>query len=240
MSGLSAWIFLSVWMAKSHKKVAFLFAMTFGGLCSHQFLSCGWQKFWHKHQWMYWPNLSCQFWYSAVARMGQPDTRWSMVSMCLSNTLHFGLAPFSNMLAWKFLVGRLWSCTAMMKYSVSDFRSDEDILMGQWRIYIRISSTNWYLPWRDLSFHLSFSSLIFLVLACVLICFAFSADLEFSEMLSVLKLISFKYFFASQVIEYTRLFFSCVAYPLPCEEGTIYLHQIWGDAFDALLKVYEF
>ena len=86
----------------------------------------------------------------------------------------------------------------------------------------------------------SFSSLIFLVLACVLICFAFSADLEFSEMLSVLKLISFKYFFASLVIEYTRLFFSCVAYRLPCEEGTIYLYQIWGDAFDALLKVYEF
>ena len=152
MSGLSAWIFLSVWMAKSHKKVAFLFAMTFGGLCSHQFLSCGRQKFWHKHQWMYWPNLSCQFWYSAGARMGQPDTRWSMVSMCLSNTLHFGLTPFSNMLAWKFLVGRLWSCTAMMKHSVSDFRSDEDILMGQWRIYIRISSTNWVFTMERLIF----------------------------------------------------------------------------------------
>ena len=27
---------------------------------------------------------------------------------------------------------------------------------------------------------------------------------------------------------------------LPCKEGTIYLHQIWGDAFDALLKVYKF
>ena len=29
-------------------------------------------------------------------------------------------------------------------------------------------------------------------------------------------------------------------YLLPFEEGTIYLHQIWDDAFDALLKVYEF
>ena len=28
-----------------------------------------------------------------------------------------------------------------------------------------------------------------------------------------------------------------VPYPLPCEEGTIYLHQIWGDVFNTLLTV---
>ena len=39
MSSLFTWIALSVWISKSHKMVVFLFSMTFGGLCSHQFLS---------------------------------------------------------------------------------------------------------------------------------------------------------------------------------------------------------
>ena len=51
MSGLFFWIILSVGMLKSHKMAAILFLMTFGGLCSHQFLSCGRQKFLHKNQW---------------------------------------------------------------------------------------------------------------------------------------------------------------------------------------------
>ena len=82
MSGLFAWMALSVWISKSHKMVVFLFSMTFGGLCSHQFLSYLANNFLHKHQWMYWPNLSCWFGYSMGASMGQPGTRWSMVSVC--------------------------------------------------------------------------------------------------------------------------------------------------------------
>ena len=182
-------------MSKSHKMVAFLFSMTFVSLCSHQFLSYGRQRFLHKHQWMYWPNLSCQFPYSVGATMRQPDTMWSLVSVCLSHTLHFGSTPFSNMFAWKFLVGRLWSCAAMMKPSVSDFRPGE---ASYWLVSEEFTSGSLtrigYLPWRGLSFHFSFSLLMFLVFGCVLICLAFSVDEEFSEMLSVLRLISFKYF----------------------------------------------
>ena len=65
--------------------------------------------------------------------------------------------------------------------------------MGQRRTYIRVINMNRVFTMeRDLSFHPSFSSLIFLVFVCVLICFAFSVDEEFLEMLSVLRLISFK------------------------------------------------
>ena len=123
--GLFAWIVLSVWMSKPHEMVAFLFSITFGGLCSHQLLSCGRPKFLYKQQWIYGLSLSCQFRYSVGASMGQPDTRWSMVSVYLSHTLHYGSAPFSNMLASKFLIGKLWCCAVMMKSLVSDFRPNE-------------------------------------------------------------------------------------------------------------------
>ena len=53
----------------------------------------------------------------------------------------------------------------------------------------------------------NFSSLTFLVFNCLKL-FFFPVDEEFSEMLSVLRLISFKYFFASLVIEYISLFCS--------------------------------
>ena len=98
-----------------------LFSITFSGLCFQQLLSCGRSKILHKHQWMYWPNLLCPFRYSVGASMGQPGTRWSMVSGCLSNTLHFGSKLFSKMFAWKFLVGRLWSC-ATTHSQISDPR----------------------------------------------------------------------------------------------------------------------
>ena len=88
VSGLFAWIVLIVWISKSHKMVEFLFSMTFGVLCSHQLLSCGRPKFLRKHQWMHW-SLSWRFRYSVGASKGQPDTRWSTVSVCLSHTLHF-------------------------------------------------------------------------------------------------------------------------------------------------------
>ena len=126
ISGLFACIVLSVRVSKSHKMVGFLFSMTFGGLCSHQLVSCGRPKFLHKHQWIYWPNLSCRFRYSVGANMGQSDTRWSIMSVCVSHTLHFNSASFSNTFAWKFFVSKLWSCTAMMV---------------QWRICIRVTSS---------------------------------------------------------------------------------------------------
>ena len=125
MSGLFTWIVLSVQMPKSHKMVAFLFSVNFGGVCSHELLSCGRPKFLHKHQWMYRPNLSCRFRYSVGTSMGQPDTRWSVVSVCLSHILYFGSAPFSNLFSRKFLIGRLRFFVVMMKPSVLDFRRDE-------------------------------------------------------------------------------------------------------------------
>ena len=74
---------------KYNKMVPFLFSMTFGGLCSHQLLWYGRPKFLYKHQWMYWPSLSCRVSSFASASKGQQDPRWSMVSVCLSHTLHF-------------------------------------------------------------------------------------------------------------------------------------------------------
>ena len=144
MSGLFAWIILSVLMSKSHKMVD--------------------QKSHHVadwHQWMLWPNPLCRFKYSVGASMRQPDTRWPMVSVCLSHTLHFGSAPYTNIFAWNFLVGRFWFCAAMMKPSVSDFRPDEashrwvreDFPSGSLALI-------GYLPWRGLSFHSTSISLI--------------------------------------------------------------------------------
>ena len=141
--------------------------------------------------------------------MGQPDTGWSMISVCLSHTLYFGSAPFFNIFSWKLLVIRLWSCTAMIKPSVSDSRYDK---ASHWWDREEFTSGSLvrtrYLPWRGLYLHPSFSSLTFLVFACVLTGFAFSVDEEFSETLSVLWLISFKYFFTSLVKEYMLLFSS--------------------------------
>ena len=128
----------------------------------------------HKHQWMSWPSLSCWFRYSVNATKGQPDTKWSMVSVCLSHILQFGSAPFSNMFAWKFLVGTLWFCAAMIKPSVSDFRPNKSI---HWWVNEEFKSGSLarigYLPWKGLSSHPSLSSLIFLVFTYVLIVFCF-------------------------------------------------------------------
>ena len=131
-------------------------------------------KFLHKHQWMYWPNLLCQFLYSVGASMGQPHKRWSMALVCLSHILQFWSATFSNMFPWECLFCRFWSCATMMKPSVSNFRPDE---ASHWWVSEELTSGSLaqigYLPWRGLSSHPPFSSLIFLVFTCALICFAF-------------------------------------------------------------------
>ena len=65
----------------------------------------------------------------------------------------------------------------------------------------------WYLLWRDLTFPSLFQFRnLFRFCNCLNL---FSVDVEFSEMSSAIRLISFKYLFASLVIEYTRLFSSC-------------------------------
>ena len=79
----------------------------------------------------------------------------------------FGSAPFSNMLAWKFLVGRLCSCATMMKPLASDFRPNEASHLWVSEEFTSGSLARIrYLPWRGLSFHPSFSSLFFFVFAC--------------------------------------------------------------------------
>ena len=110
----------------------------FGGLCSHQLLSCGRLRFLHKHQWIHWPNLSCQFKYSVSASMGQSDTRWPMVFLCSSHTLNFRSAPFSNIFAWKFFIVRLrYDETLSLR-----LQTQRMSLMGQGRIYIKFTSMN--------------------------------------------------------------------------------------------------
>ena len=65
-------------------------------------------------------------------------------------------------------------CTATIKPSVSNFTPDK---ASHWWVREEFAlgtlAKIGYLPWRGLSFHPSFSSLIFLVFAYVLICLAF-------------------------------------------------------------------
>ena len=44
---------------------------------------------------------------------------WSVVSVLVLQNLHLGSAPLRRILAWKFLVKRLWSCAATKNPSVS-------------------------------------------------------------------------------------------------------------------------
>ena len=187
--------------------------MTFGGLCSHQLLSCCRLKFLHKHQWMYWPSLSCPFRYSVGASKGQPDKMWSIVLMCYQILCILGQHHFLICLLENFLlVGSgpvlLWWSPQSQILGLMKLASDWSVK----NLYIRATSTNRVFTMERFIFPSLFQSLIFLVFTFVLICFSFSVDEEFSEMLSVLRLISLKYFFASVVIEYIRLFCSCFFY----------------------------
>ena len=113
MSGLFAWMALSVWISKSHKMVVFLFSMTFGGLCSHQFLfMCQTKVFTQTPvDVLTWSIMLIWIFYGCL----YGTARHKVVNgLSLSHTLHFGSAPFFNMFAWKFLGGRLWSCDAQI------------------------------------------------------------------------------------------------------------------------------
>ena len=48
-----------------------------------------------------------------------PEMRWSLVLVLVLQNLHLGSAPLWKILAWKFLVKRLWSCAATIMPSVS-------------------------------------------------------------------------------------------------------------------------
>ena len=91
------------------------------------------------------------------------QTQGGQWSRCVYHKLCIlGSAPFSNMFAWKFLVGRLCSCAAMMKPLGSDFRPDEASHLWVSEEFTSGSlARRRYLPWRGLSFHPSFSSLFF-------------------------------------------------------------------------------
>ena len=176
--------------------------MTFGGLYSHQLLSCNRPTFLHKNQWMYCTNLSCWFRNSVGARMGQPDTRW-LVALCVYHILcivsqhhfliclleSFSLVGSGHMLLW-------WSPQSQISdpTKIANDGSEEN--------YISVASTNRRFSVNRLIFPSIFQFLdIFSSCLCLnllnLLNLFFTVDEEFSEMLSVLRLISFKYFFVS-------------------------------------------
>ena len=155
MSDLFAWIVLSVWMSKSDKIVALLFSMTFGGLCACRFLSCGRQKFLHKQQWMYWPNLSCQFRYF-VGAIWDSQTQGGQWSPCVYHIFCIlGQHHFLNV-CLKIFVGRLCFCAAMMKPSVSDptkLATDGSVKNLHQRIPLKYTTANIGIPDIQCVFH---------------------------------------------------------------------------------------
>ena len=145
---------------------------------------------------VYLPGLPCQY------RCQNHINWWNfcfqllLVVYVLTNWFHMADRSFSTNTS---------GCTDLVYHADLDITwvlaRDSQTQCGQW-----VTSTNWIFTVERLIFHPSFSSFIFLVFTCVLIYFDFSVDENCLEMLSVLRLISFKYFFVSLVTEYIRYF----------------------------------
>ena len=79
---------------------------------------------------MYCPTRFCLFLYSFGTRVVHPEMRWSIVSVLVLQNLHLGSAPLWRILAWKFLVKRLWSCAATI--NPSDSALSPALLSHRW------------------------------------------------------------------------------------------------------------
>ena len=68
---------------------------------------------------MYCPTQLCLLIYSFGSGIVHPEMRWSLVLLLVLQNLHLGSVPLWRILAWKFLVKRLWCHVATIIPSVS-------------------------------------------------------------------------------------------------------------------------
>ena len=92
---------------------------------------------------MYCPTRFCLFLYSFGTRIVHPEMRWSIVSVTVLQNLHLGRIwriPLGRILAWAFLVKRLWSCAAAINLSVSAL---SPALLSYWWMSCMSTSAFW-------------------------------------------------------------------------------------------------
>ena len=79
--------------------------------------------------------------------------KWSIVLVLVLQNLHLGSAPLWRILAWKFLVKRLWSCAATTNLSASTLSL---ALLSHWWVSCKSRSAFWfqrgYWPCKDSDF----------------------------------------------------------------------------------------
>ena len=108
MFGLLAAMVLSVWMGMSHRIVTLSFSVTVLGSCSYHRSFTSMPNSLQIFQCMCAAALLWWWMYLVLANSGQPETRWSMVSLKWPHSLHFGfMSGFLRMLCWYQHVGRL-------------------------------------------------------------------------------------------------------------------------------------
>ena len=95
----------------------------------------------------------CLFVYSFWARIVHSEIKWSVVLVLVLQNLHLGSAPLWRILAWKFLVKRLWSCAATINPSVSAL---SPALLSHWWVSCKSTSAFWlrrgYWPCKGFDF----------------------------------------------------------------------------------------
>ena len=157
ISGLFALISRSVCIGMSHRMVHSSFSVTVLGLCLYHFsvaVDCNVCRcsnacmplLYHTcastHLWLVLDNLRL----------------WSTLSSQLWHIRHFGSEPFFIILCWYNFVGKLWSCAAMMKPSVSAFSPE---FLNHWWVLSWFMSglptLSGYWPCIGLPSHLSLS-----------------------------------------------------------------------------------
>ena len=82
----------------------------------------------------------CVCFYTHLGQV-HPEMRWSIVLVLILQNLHLGSAPLWRILAWKFLVKRLWSCAATTNLSASTLSL---ALLGHWWVSCKSTSAFWF------------------------------------------------------------------------------------------------
>ena len=136
--GLLACIVMSVLMEKYHRMVIFWISTTSSGLCSYHLLGVSVSYWLQIFQFIYCPARLCLFVYSFGARIVHGEMSWSAVSLSVLQNLHLRSVSLWRILAWKFLVKRLWSCMATTNPSTSTLCP---AFLSHWEVSCKSPST---------------------------------------------------------------------------------------------------
>ena len=137
--------------------------------------------------------------------------RWPIVSVLVLQTLHLGSAPLWRILAWTFLVKRLWSCAATINPLVSVV---SPALLSHWWVSCKYTSAFWlwrgYWPCKGFDFQAVSIAFFPFSLAILFNFWAFSVFfISPSNLVSRSKSISRANFLASFTREWDPFYFSC-------------------------------